>query len=122
MTSSTPQACRRRPRDPAREQFWRESVKQFLCSGQSVHAFCIERGLAASTFYFWRGEIQRRDAQVNGAAKDSEAPPLAFAKVLVRPAEASLCLRLSSGRELLLPASWTPEQVVALLRALEVAA
>jgi transposase len=48
-------------RSSAREQHWREVVAQWRQSGLAVHRFCLERGLAETTFYRWRGELERRD-------------------------------------------------------------
>jgi hypothetical protein len=124
MKHPTFAADRVRQRDPAREQSWRDTLKQFASSGRSVRAFCADRRLTESAFYFWRREIQRRDGPACAPRQCSTSGPVTFAKVLIQPAvqEEGLRLRLGNGRELLLPASWTPEQLAALLRALEEAA
>lgn len=49
-------------RVPAKEQFWRETVKAQTQSRQSIREFCREHELAESAFYFWRRELQKRDA------------------------------------------------------------
>lgn len=54
---------RRSRRDPAKERFWREMVGQQGESGVSVRAFCRERQLTESAFYFWRRELKQREAQ-----------------------------------------------------------
>lgn len=111
-------------RDPGKEQFWRNLLKQFAASGHSVREFCAARQLKETAFYFWRAEIQRRDGQALARKQRSRPRHLAFAKVLVQPsitpaAEADLRLRLLGGRELLLPASWMPERLAALVHAIE---
>ena len=113
-----------RRRDPAREQSWREHLRRFAASGQSVREFCVAHRLRETAFYFWRSEIGRRDGQASPRrqhAKPRRVRPLAFARVLVKaPAmNDGLRLRLNGGRELLLPASMAPEQVARLIRALE---
>ena len=133
MNHKTPQTGQFRPRDPAKEQSWREALEQFAASGQSVREFCAARRLKGTAFYFWRREIQRRGGPlqvrrvpVRHARRRPRSSPtsVAFAKVLVqRPvpglAEPSLCLRLLSGRELLLPVSLPAERLAALVRAIE---
>lgn len=124
MKNNAPPAGKGPHRDPAKERDWRRLLKHFATSGQSVREFCAARQLKESALYFWRREIQRRDGQAPAGSQRSTPRRLAFTKVLVRPsilpaAEAVLRLRLGSGRELLLPASWTPEQLAVLLRAIE---
>lgn len=107
-------------RDPVKEQFWRDALKRFAASGQSVREFCAARQLTETAFYFWRNEIRRRDGQMGIRQKQ----PLTFARVLVQEpeptiAEPGLRLRLDNGRELLLPASWPVAQLAALVRAIE---
>ena len=46
-----------------REEFWRKAVRRQEHSGLSVVDFCQQEGVTASTFYYWRREIQRRDDQ-----------------------------------------------------------
>lgn len=48
-------------RDAAKERYWRRTVGEQRRSGQSIRGFCRGRGLAESAFYFWRGELARRD-------------------------------------------------------------
>jgi hypothetical protein len=122
MKSNPPSAGQGSHRDPAREQTWRNLLKQFATSGQSVRAFCAARRLKETAFYFWRAEILRRDGQAPARGQRSSRQPLAFARVLVQPPVAPADgprLRLGAGRELLLPASWPVEQVATLVRALE---
>ncbi len=39
-------------RDAEKERFWREAIGQQAESGQAVRAFCRERKLTESAFYF----------------------------------------------------------------------
>jgi transposase-like protein len=50
-------------RSVERERFWREAVAAWRRGGASVRAFCAGRGLNEHSFYCWRRELQRRDAQ-----------------------------------------------------------
>lgn len=45
------------------EAYWRRVVRQQGASGLAVREFCRRRGLRESTFYFWRRELPRREAE-----------------------------------------------------------
>ncbi len=53
-------------RDAEKEKFWRGVVAEAEGSGQSVREFCRCRELKESLFYFWRGQIGRRDKESGG--------------------------------------------------------
>jgi len=72
---------RRRRAD--RVQFWRETIAAWKESGQTVTAFCADRGLGESTFFAKRRDLARRD-QVPGSAPGATPPP-SFAAVRVIP-------------------------------------
>jgi hypothetical protein len=48
-------------RDPARERFWRRTIRDQQRSGLSVRDFCRREGLKDWTFRWWRQELARRD-------------------------------------------------------------
>src|SRR5438270_583291 len=48
-------------RDPAREQFWRRTVRRQQCSGLTIRDFCRREGLKDWTFRWWQKELARRD-------------------------------------------------------------
>ncbi len=50
-------------RDPAKERFWRGTLREQADSGQSVRAFCRGRQLTEATFYFWRRELKQRNTE-----------------------------------------------------------
>lgn len=52
-----------KPRDKRKEQQWRRRIRSWRTSGLSVRAFCARHGLAQPSFYAWRRELQRRDAE-----------------------------------------------------------
>ena len=58
-----------RGRDRRRETRWRGLVRGQRASGLAVREFCRRNGLAESAFYFWRGELQRREVQGPRAAQ-----------------------------------------------------
>jgi transposase-like protein len=92
-------------RDPAKERFWRETLGQQADSGQSIRAFCRDRQLTESAFYFWRRELRERKTQKKDDAKAGTlfVPIVAesVAEASVSPIEMVLpsgaVLRLSSG-------------------------
>ena len=42
--------------------YWGERITEWKRSGQSQKAYCAQRGLALSTFQWWRGRGKRREA------------------------------------------------------------
>lgn len=110
----------RKPRDPRKEQRWRQLVERWQRSGLSVRAFCRRHRLAESTFYAWRRTLQQGDR----LAPDAQAPdPVTFLPVHVRhepPEQQSpLELVLAGGRCLRIPPGFDPAALRALLAVLE---
>jgi len=50
-------------RDEGREARWRRIIGRHAGSGVTIRQFCRDNDVAESAFYFWRRELQRRDAQ-----------------------------------------------------------
>ena len=46
----------------AKRTNWSKRLTEWERSGQSQRAFCAQRGLALSTFQWWRGRGKRREA------------------------------------------------------------
>jgi hypothetical protein len=46
----------------AKRAYWRKRVAEWERSGQTQKAFCVERGLVLSTFWWWRAQCKRREA------------------------------------------------------------
>ena len=44
-------------RDVGRDLYWRSVFLEHVDSGLSVQRFCLERGIAHSTFYAWRKKL-----------------------------------------------------------------
>jgi hypothetical protein len=83
-------------RDPRRERLWRETISAWQASGLSARQYCIRHELKEASFYYWRREIQRRDAR----RVPSQSPE--FVPVTVLPA-ATLEVRCPSGHVVTLP-------------------
>ena len=47
------------PSGSAKFLMWARRIEQWQQSGRSQHAFCTERGLALSTFQWWRARLRR---------------------------------------------------------------
>ena len=90
-------------RDLKREQIWRRHIKQQCTSGLTIRAFCAERSLRETSFYFWRQELARRDRDAAHSVATSAAPPApAFVPVAVIDPptgrdEAPIDIRLAEG-------------------------
>jgi hypothetical protein len=99
---------------------WRERIIAQQASGQSIRDYCRQNRCAEHSFYWWRARLNLRPGAVAGRERERAlARPMAFAEVVVRAAAQPLCLRLSGGRELVLPASMGVEQVAKLVRLVE---
>ena len=93
---------------------WRGLISEQRASGQSAAAFCRERGLCASQFYYWKKRLSQT-AETN------------FVEALVveqQPAAAGIAcagieLRLYEGYSLLVPPGFEAGHLRALLAVLE---
>ena len=109
-----------KPRDPGKEQRWRQLIGQWQRSGLSVRAFCQRQHVTVPSFYAWRRRLQQRDC----VAHRSPAPdPVTFLPVHVQhdhpDPPPSLELILGDGRHLRIPPGFDPATLRALLVVLE---
>jgi hypothetical protein len=71
-------------RDPKREQTWRQHIERQRISGLTVRAFCSLHSLKATSFFYWKKEIARRDREaISPSAAASSTAPIAPAFVSV---------------------------------------
>ena len=77
-------------RDIEKEREWRERMRRWERSGESVRAFCRGEGLQESAFFAWRRELTRRRqerqsvrAQGKQAKLSTPAKPIRFLPVQV---------------------------------------
>ncbi len=101
-------------RDAGKEKFWRAAISEAGDSGQSVRAFCRERGLNESRFYFWRSELRTRDTESGGRPGFVE---------LVRAAKpaadgAGVCIRMGERVSVVLDRGFDASALKAVLAAL----
>ena len=121
----------RRKRDGRKELSWRKLLQDQSRSGLSVRAFCEERGLRQHAFYFWRREVQRRDAErstlkssQSGPVRRSVLQPQAFARITVSDAgigssAPAIEIVLGSGICLRLRENFDPKMLADVLAVLE---
>ena len=60
-------------RDIQREKFWRRAFQRQARSGMTASQFCESEDLKPSTYYFWRQEIRRRDAETASSKSRQDA-------------------------------------------------
>ena len=122
-------------RDPAKELFWRQMLRQWQTSGLSVREFCTQQQVSQASFYFWRRIIAQRDQQAGNHMPatpdnndtdstsnqaDASDPPLFVPVTLATPAKAEppLELVLASGMRVRVPVGFddsTLRQLLTLL-------
>jgi hypothetical protein len=91
-----------------RREEWRQRVGQQESSGQSIRAFCRERGLKEHAFYGWRQRLRRENNPVRFALVETKT-----VRETVPPIELMLC----SGDRLRIPNdAATLKLVLAVLR------
>src|SRR5262245_58971383 len=115
-----------KPRDAAKEQFWRQLLAEWQDSGQSVTAFCQHRQLQVQSFFRWRKLLAQRDLPADSAQTTAAALAAAPAFVPVRfrhrPSDAGPLpfeVVLAGGRLLRVGAAFDPAALRQLLDVLE---
>lgn len=104
-------------RDPDLEHQWRERVARWATSGRSVRAFCLQHGLIETSFYYWKRELQARDAAAVASTAIAstksparkrplakKSPPMFVPVTVMATATVSVEVRCPSGHVVLLSA------------------
>jgi transposase len=102
-----------KPRDERKEQQWRRLLSEWQASGFSISVFCARRRLPAASFYAWRRELKRRDAQ------RAAFVPVHVLADATAPRGDSLELVLAGGRTVRVPPSFDAATLRRLLSVLE---
>jgi len=118
-------------RDPAKERFWRRTIRSQERSGLPVRDFCQRQRLKDWTFRWWRQELARRDQLAGSIPRDELAgtpagvPPTFLPVRLVAPESiaprppASIDIVLSDGPTVRVPEGFDPQTLRAVLTVLE---
>jgi hypothetical protein len=85
----------RRPRDLAKEQFWRRIIRRQQQTDLPISAFRQREGLKLANFFWWRRELTRSDHEKAASppgplAKGTSQPPVAPVFLPVRVVETDL--------------------------------
>jgi transposase-like protein len=94
---------------------WRNLISEQGRSGQSVAAFCRERGLADSHFFYWKKRLRETMTPQFVAvqiANGKQAPARAVLNTTIE-------VRLSHGRSLVVAPNFDADHLRALLAVLE---
>jgi len=95
---------------------WRGLVSEQLSSGQTVAAFCRDRGIRDSQFYDWKKRVREGEAakfvevKVKDPSEQRKPSPERYP---------SIEIRLGKGRSLLVEAGFDANHLRALLAVLE---
>ena len=93
---------------------WRRLISEQMRSGESVAAFCRDRKLRASHFYWWKKRLRESTTARFVEVQVVESPSNV-------PGDSRIEVRLQNGRSLMVGRGFDPEQVRALLIAVETA-
>src|SRR5262249_20207819 len=110
-----PPPGRKPRRNLSREQFWRDTIRAWKASGQSVRAFCAARGLTEATFYARRRELAHREPHTTSSTPSGPSPTFAPVRVIPDP---TVEVVLPAGLVLRVPAGVDPAAVARLVAAL----
>ncbi|HKU25807.1 MAG TPA: hypothetical protein VJQ54_10075 [Candidatus Sulfotelmatobacter sp.] len=94
---------------------WRNLVSEQGRSGKSVAAFCRERGLANSHFFYWKKRLRETATPQFVAVQIANAKPAPALTALSRTIE----VRLRQGRSLMVAPNFDTDHLRALLAVLE---
>ena len=76
---------RTRRRRADREQFWRDTIAAWKGSGQSIIAYCADRGIGQATFFTWRRKLARQEQAPCPATPATPIPSFAAVRVIPDP-------------------------------------
>lgn len=93
---------------------WRRLVSEQIASGQTVAAFCRDRGLRDWQFYEWKKRVRGAEA-----AKFVAVEVAAVAKQAPAAADRAIEVRLSRGRSIVIEPGFDAGHLRALLSVLE---
>jgi len=93
---------------------WRQLISEQGGSGQTIVAFCRDRGLTTSQFYTWRSRLRKSTAE--------QFLEVQVVKAAARPSpvtRGAIEIRLAEGRCVLVDPGFDPNHLRAVVAALE---
>ena len=93
---------------------WRGLISEQSGSGQTIAAFCRDRGLTTSQFYTWRNRLRKSTAE--------QFLEVQVAKPAARPIPSkrgAIEIRLAEGRSVRVEPGFDPDHLRAVVTALE---
>ena len=113
-------------RDPAKEQFWRDTVQQQKHSGLSIRAFCDQESLKPGAFSWWRRELAKRDREkqtTTSRPKQREASPFVPVQLVPDPSQnqnfTAIEIVLPAGPTVRVPSGFDTQALTGVLDVLE---
>ena len=102
---------------PIKQEKWRSLVSEQQESGQSGAAFCRARGLSESLFYYWKKRL--REAATPPFVEVQVAQPRLSPRRSGSAVGATIEVRLSNGRSLMVAPEFEASHLRALLAVVE---
>ena len=96
---------------------WRAVVSEQIASGQSVAAFCKERGVTSSQLFAWKKRLREAEKAQFVEVQLKPAEPLR--EMVSRQSAKAIEVRLRGGRSIAVEAGFDADHLRALLTVLE---
>jgi hypothetical protein len=62
-----------KPRDAAKERYWRRLIRRHVASGLGSRRFCAQEGVPEHQFHWWRRTLRDRDRRAAGGQNGGDA-------------------------------------------------
>ena len=95
---------------------WRAIVSEQVASGQSVAAFCKERGVTSSQVFAWKKRL--REAE-RAQFVEVQIKPAVVREIGIRQQSKAIEVRLCGGRSIAVEPGFDPDHLRAVLAVLE---
>jgi len=107
--------------DAEKARYWQRTISEAARSGMSIRAFCRQRRLRESQFYWWQRKLRDGRQAARPPRPSGNARPASFALVSDEPgaADVGIELVLGDGRKLRIRRGVDEETLRAVLATLE---